>query len=236
MTPPPASPDPPILNLAGDLVALGPQRRDLSSLVQRWLNDFAVLAPLGVPVLPLTYEAELRQFDVTDAATDAIWFTVYERAALRPLGIAGLRDIDHAHGTAEFVIFIGEKDCWGRGYGTEATRLLLDYGFTALGLRNIVLKVYAFNQRGIRAYRRAGFREIGRRRAAFRLAGVAHDVIYMDCLAAEFRSPVSRALIDRYWIGAEDAGSTISELSIEGDLVAIIQRFRAKSKLRHCRA
>jgi RimJ/RimL family protein N-acetyltransferase len=196
MTTPPASPDSPIVNLAGDLVALGPQRRGLADLVQRWLNDFAVLTPLGVPLGPLTYEAELRQFEATDAAAGAIWFTVYERAALRPLGIAGLRDIDHAHGTAEFVVFLGEKDCWGKGYGTETTRLLLDYGFTALGLSNIMLKVYAFNTRGIRAYRRAGFREIGRRRAAYRLAGVPHDVIYIDCLAAEFQSTVLRALLD----------------------------------------
>ena len=62
----------------------------------------------------------------------------------------------------------------------------MDYGFTALSLHSAMLRVYSFNERGIRAYRRAGFREIGRWRQAYRLAGHAHDVIFMDCLATEF--------------------------------------------------
>jgi diamine N-acetyltransferase len=99
------------------------------------------------------------------------------------------------HRTADFDIAIGEKDCWGKGCGTEAAALMLDYGFTALGLHNIHLSVWSFNERAIRAYRRAGFREIGRRRGAHRLGGQAYDVIYMDCLATEFQSPVLRRLL-----------------------------------------
>ena len=58
MNAPDSHADEPILTVVGDHVALGPQRRDLVPLVQRWLNDFAVLAPLGVPLRPLTREAE----------------------------------------------------------------------------------------------------------------------------------------------------------------------------------
>ncbi len=184
-----------ILTIIGDRIALGPQRRDLAALVQRWLNDFAVLAPLGAPLRPLTYEAELKQYEATDAAPDQVWFTIYEHPALRPLGIAGLKDIDHAHRTAEFTIFIGEQDAWGKGCGTETTRLVVDYGFTGLGLHNIMLRVFSFNVRGIRAYTRAGFREIGRRREAFRLGGAVYDTILMDCLATEFESPVLHRLL-----------------------------------------
>jgi RimJ/RimL family protein N-acetyltransferase len=174
-----------ILNLVGERVALGPQRRDLVPLTHRWLNDFAVMAPLGAPLRPVSEEAAVQIYEDSERATDQVWFTVYERTSLRPIGIAGLRDIDRLHRSAEFVIFIGEQDCWGKGYGAETARLLLDYGFTALGLRNIMLKVFSFNERGIRAYHRAGFCEIGRRRHAFRLAGKAHDVIYMDCLSSD---------------------------------------------------
>lgn len=181
-----------IVNLAGDLVALGPQRRDLLPLYQIWLNDFAVMAPLGAPLRPVTAEAEEATYAQTSNNEHEAWFTVYERTTTRPIGIAGLRDIDHRHRTAELVIFLGEKECWGKGYGAEATRLILDYGFTALGLVNIMLRVYSFNERAIRAYRRAGFREIGRRRGAYRLAGQAHDIIFMDYLATEFESPVLR--------------------------------------------
>jgi diamine N-acetyltransferase len=185
----------PVLNLVGEAVALGPQRRDLVPLYQRWLNDFAVLTRLGVPPAPLTHEAEERQYRDTDAAADQVWFTVYERMTLRPLGISGLRDIDHAHSTAEFVIFIGEQELWGRGYGTETTRLVLDHGFTALGLHSILLRVYDFNVRGIRAYTRAGFREVGRWRQAHRLTGRVVDVVFMDCLASEFESPIVQRLL-----------------------------------------
>ena len=179
----------------GELVALGPQRRDLVSLTHRWLNDFEVLAGLGMPPRPLTAEGATALFEQSEAAAGQVWFTIYERATLRPLGIAGLRDIDHTHRTAEFVVFIGEKDCWGRGFGTDTARLLLDYGFNALGLSNIMLKVWSFNERGIRAYRRAGFREFGRRRAAHRLDGGVYDVVYMDCLADELASPALRRLL-----------------------------------------
>lgn len=181
----------PILLIIGEVVALRPQHRGLSPLVHRWLNDAAVAAPLGASLHPLSAEAAARLYDDSEAADDQLWFAVYERVSLRPLGITGLRDIDHRHRTAEFVIFLGEKQYWGKGYGAETARLMLEYGFERLGLHSIMLKVYAFNVRGIRAYRRAGFREIGRRRAAHHVAGNVHDVILMDCLASEF-SPGQR--------------------------------------------
>jgi RimJ/RimL family protein N-acetyltransferase len=90
---------------------------------------------------------------------------------------------------------IGEKDCWNKGYGTEATALVLDYAFTALGLHNVMLRAYAYNQAGIRAYQKAGFREFGRRRQARRLAERAYDVVYMDCLASEFQGGVVRRMV-----------------------------------------
>jgi RimJ/RimL family protein N-acetyltransferase len=94
-----------------------------------------------------------------------------------------------------FAIAIGEKECWGRGYGTEVTQLMLDYGFNVLGLHNIMLTVFSINRRGIRAYLRAGFREIGRRREAVERGGQLLDIVYMDCLATEFESPVLQRLM-----------------------------------------
>jgi RimJ/RimL family protein N-acetyltransferase len=122
-------------------------------------------------------------------------FVIYEKATLRPIGSTGLHQIDHGDRTAEFGIMIGEKECWGKGYGTETTRLVLEYGFVALGLHNIMLRVYAYNDRGIRAYRRAGFREFGRRRQAQRFGDQAYDVIYMECLSTEFQGSVLSKLL-----------------------------------------
>jgi diamine N-acetyltransferase len=181
--------EPPIINFEGDLVALGPIRRDLIPTYQRWINDFSAVRTLGVPPVPMTLERETAWFDGA-ASGDTIIFTVYERASGRPIGNVDLRDIDRHHRTAEFGILIGEPDARGKGYGTEATRLTLDYAFTALGLNNVMLRVFAYNPAAIAAYRKAGFREFGRQREARWYAGRRWDVIFMDCLAGEFESPV----------------------------------------------
>jgi len=177
--------EPPIVTVTGDLVALGPLRRDLLPTYQRWINDLTVVRNLALPLLPVTAEAEAAWYDRTVASSDAV-FTIYERSTWRPIGNAGLHQIDHRHGTAEFGIMIGEADARGRGYGTEATRLMLDYAFTVLGLHNVMLRVYAYNLPAHRAYSKAGFREFGRRREAVRMGGRWWDVIYMECLASEF--------------------------------------------------
>ena len=185
----------PVINIIGELVALGPLARDLLPFYQKWANDFEVSTTAG-DIYPATRDAAAAWYERKNASLQqGVTFTIYEGATLRPIGFTELRHIDHHHGTAMFVILIGEKDCWGKGYGAETARLMLDYGFTALGLHNILLTVFAYNARGIRAYTRAGFREIGRRREARRVGSRAYDVIYMECLASEFQSPVLRRLL-----------------------------------------
>ncbi len=182
--------DQPIVNIVGDLVALGPIRRDLIPTYQRWFNQFEMVRNLAHPPRPMTLEMETGWYDSAANAASVAHFTIYERATWKPIGNVGLGSIDYRNGTADFGIFIGELDCRGKGYGTEATRLTLDYAFTALGLRNVMLTVFAFNLAGIRAYEKAGFREMGRRRAAARVGRQHLDIVYMDCVATEFESPV----------------------------------------------
>lgn len=180
-------PTDPVLVIRGDKIALGPLGRDLLPLYQSWMNNPRVVATLGQPVQPVTAEAEVQWFD--KASTDQehqISFTIYELSTLRPIGNTSLFQIDFRHRCAEYGIVIGEVDCWDRGFGTETTRIMLDYGFNALNLQNILLRVYDYNPRGVRAYTRAGFKKIGVRRQAHWLAGRAHDVILMDCIASEF--------------------------------------------------
>jgi diamine N-acetyltransferase len=181
---------PPIVNIVGERVALGPIRRDLVPLYQRWLNDFGTLRTLFIPPRPLTMEEETAWYE--GAATDsaAAHFTVYETASWRPIGNSQWRGIDFRNRTAEMAIFIGDAADRGKGYGTEATRLMLDYAFTALGLHSAMLTSYAFNLAGQRAYEKAGFREFGRRHECHWMGGQLWDEIYMDCLASEFESPV----------------------------------------------
>ena len=65
-------------------------------------------------------------------------------------------------------------------------KLLLDYGFNYLNFKNIMLKVYSFNERAMKAYKKVGFKEIGRRRESYFLNGKYYDDVYMDILSDEF--------------------------------------------------
>jgi RimJ/RimL family protein N-acetyltransferase len=181
--------DQPIFNIIGERVALGPLRRDLIPLYARWRNDFAIQITFGNPLRPVTIEEQTRWFD-GQASSDARWFTIYEHETQRPIGTTDLFDIEYRYRACEFGILIGEADARGKGYGAEATRLMLDYAFTALGMHNVMLRVAEYNPAGVRAYQKAGFREFGRRRQSDRVNGVYYDEIYMDCLATEFESPV----------------------------------------------
>jgi len=181
----------PILNVVGELVALGPLRRDLLPLYQRWINDLGTMRMLGLPPVPMTAEQEQDWFERQSKPEDYVPFTIYERETLRPIGTTGLHGIDYRNRTATFGIMIGEPDFRGKGYGTEVTRLMLDYAFTALGLHNVMLTVFEFNQAGIRAYQKAGFREFGRRRQCRMMGGKPWDEIFMDCLSSKFERPVT---------------------------------------------
>lgn len=185
--------EPPVINITGEKVALGPMRKEYVPLVFRWLNDFEVTIRSGDPIRSVTMESLLAEFERDSKEQSHRWvdFTIYERATMRPIGGTGLRSIHWPDGTATFGIIIGEKDCWNKGYGTESTRLVLDYGFTVLGLHNIMLTTYGYNEGAYRAYTRAGFREMGRRREAHVWGGRRYDEIAMDCLVTEFERPAT---------------------------------------------
>ena len=182
----------PIINIYGAQVGLGPTTRAQSAIMARWDNDFAVALLSGDRLAPHYTEEYESDYDhyAKGEWRDEIVFSIYELATLRFIGVTDLRRMDAVGRSAEFGIEIGEKDCWGKGYGTEATILMLDYAFNVRGLHNIMLTTYSYNARAIRAYTRAGFREFGRRRECVRLGGRVYDEVYMDCLATEFASPL----------------------------------------------
>jgi diamine N-acetyltransferase len=198
-THPSASEKPPIANIEGAHVALGPLRRELLPDYTRWRNDFAVARTLEYIPGPFTREEREEWFTHASLDTNTIRFTVYERAICRPLGISSLNAIDFRHGTPGFGLVIGGPDARGQSHGTETTRLVLDYAFTVLGLFNVMLHVYSYNEAALRAYLKAGFREFGRRSQSRVLAGQRWDEVYMECLASEFTSPV----LNRGWVADE---------------------------------
>ena len=186
--------DEPDFIVVGDRVALGPLRRELAADYARWMNDPAVrdgLNQMGVAT-PQSQEKWVEENLDRGARSepDVVEFTVYDRKDRAPVGTAGLLGIVHAHGTAEFAIALGERR--GQGLGAEATRLVLDYGFHVLQLRNVLLETLAWNAAGLAAYERAGFRRIGVRRGARISRGEPTDVVLMDAVPEDFGASVLR--------------------------------------------
>lgn len=181
---------PPVINIQGEKVALGPYDKSITETYLRWVNDFDTLRLGGLPIKPRTLEQLIAAFERWGNEQDEIWFLMYEVSTWRPIGWTGLQHIDLHHRSAEFGITIAEKSARGKGYGTEAAQLILDYAFTARGLHSVQLTTAAYNIAGQRAYKKAGFKEAGRVREADFMGGKFWDLLYMDCLASEFTSPV----------------------------------------------
>jgi len=177
----------PILNMRSERIGLGPLRADLIDTYQRWLNDFDLLSMVDRRFRPLTDDWIQSWYDRQSRAnSDCLVFTIWDLATMTPIGNTALQDIDSRTRTAEFGIFIAEPEFRDGGRGTEATRLMLRFAFDTLALENIMLRVYEYNERAITVYKRAGFREIGRRRGAQRYQGRSWDIVLMDITPEDF--------------------------------------------------
>jgi diamine N-acetyltransferase len=176
------------VNVRGTKVALGPYLPEHLLNRVAWLQDpeMAIYSDGTFRVPSLEYESRVNEQFKDEKG---VMFAIYDAQTLTMTGETGLSEINHRDGTAMFGINIGHKAYWGKGYGTEATRLVLDYGFRFLNLYNIALMTFSFNERAIRAYQKAGFKEFGRRRGALLLNGQRYDHVSMDCLASEFEPP-----------------------------------------------
>lgn len=97
----------------------------------------------------------------------------------RPLGSVYIRDIDREHNKAEYGIFIGEDDARGRGIGTAAAKLMLQYCFQEEKLHRIYLRAFATNLQAIRSYEKAGFVREGLLRDDVRIDGKYCDIQWM---------------------------------------------------------
>ena len=113
-------------------------------------------------------------------------FVVEKMKEKEMLGTASLFNCNWIDRSAILGIDILKPENWGKGYGTEAVRLLLDFAFRNLNLNRVELEVFDFNERAQKCYRKTGFKEAGRRRQAKVLDGKYRDVILMDILRNEW--------------------------------------------------
>ena len=154
-----------------------------AAIYTEWLNDLEITANLSMYHSIINIEIEKEFLEKLSKEHN---YSIIENNTNEVIGSCGFIELDHINQTAEAGIFIGNKKYWNKGYGTEAFQLLLDFGFKALNLHNIILKVYSFNERAIRIYNKIGFKKIGKRREALNRGSQTYDIIYMDILRNEF--------------------------------------------------
>ena len=170
--------------IVGNRVYLSPVNADDANIYIRWMNESAA-----------------RSFDqyhqVVSSKSDLKWLFEppidMQRYAMVLLdsdvliGSISIHNINHLNRNAFIGIFIGEEEHRGKGYGAEAVRLIIEYGFKTLNLNNIMLSVHADNYTAIACYEKAGFREVGRFPEWVYKDGQYIDKLYMSILARDFK-------------------------------------------------
>lgn len=134
----------------------------------------------------------ITKFQVTDEMDnwikkkENILFTICEKSSDIPIGITGLFRIDSISRAALFFISIYDPDFWSKGYGKEATKLVLKYSFDILNLNRIQLHVSKDNIKGVKAYEKAGYVIEGTLREAMYHNNKYVDFYVMGILRKEY--------------------------------------------------
>jgi RimJ/RimL family protein N-acetyltransferase len=174
--------------LRGEKVTLRAVAREDLPRLWAFNNDLAVeLAGGGDPPMPQSLARLEAEFDraAAQGGRDGASFAI--EADGQVIGSCGLFNFNETAHTCELGIGIGDRAYWGRGYGRDAVRLLLDYAFRLRNFYKVWLQVNAANARAIGAYRACGFVEEGRLRRHVWCDGRYDDLLYMGVLADEWR-------------------------------------------------
>ncbi|WP_338462341.1 GNAT family protein [Brevibacillus borstelensis] len=160
---------------------------DDAAVYHTWRNDLAVMQSTS-PTLDLFTFEETASFvnQVILGSPSGKSYIIVDKESGKPVGITSLINLDYKNRNAECIIDIGEKECWGKGYGREALQFLLDYAFLELNLHRVSLRVFSFNEKAIRLYERLGFKDEGRSRQSLYRDGRWHDICHMGILQEEY--------------------------------------------------
>jgi len=135
--------------------------KNFSKLAVKWVNNGEVTYYLFTGQTPKNSEQIFNDFKKLLDSHENVIFLIGDKKTKKPIGYAGLYEINLTARKAEFRVFILEKSFWGRGMGTEVTELLTFYGFDRLNLNRIYLGFTADNKGAGKAYAKAGFKEEG---------------------------------------------------------------------------
>ncbi|WP_350270707.1 GNAT family protein [Brevibacterium sp. CBA3109] len=171
----------------GRHVRLRPLQQEDLPYLEQWWFDPSIVVLQNHTVLPRPEGGVSEQFALWSANkdTDAVGFSIELLETEEFVGHVTLFGRNSINQSATLAIVLG-PEFHGHGYGSDAVRLGIKYGFLQLGLNRIELQTWAFNTRGIASYTKAGFVEEGRRREAVFFNGRRHDEVIMAILKEEW--------------------------------------------------
>jgi RimJ/RimL family protein N-acetyltransferase len=172
--------------LKGDRVYLRPVEPDDLAMIRKWVNDVELRGLIG-SVHSMDRSGTEEWFKNLREDKNRIWFVVCLSENDRLIGEAGLLRVFYPWRTADLSLIIGEKDAWGKGYGTEAVHLLMDYAFGYLNLHRLAIGVVGFNERALRFWEKAGFKQEGIQRDGYFHGHKYSDFVMMSVLEDEYR-------------------------------------------------
>lgn len=151
-----------------------------------WRNDIEVMQSTS-PQLDIYTLEETEQFiSMIASQSNAKGYMIEYKETKKTVGIVSLINIDYKNRSAECIIDIGSKDMWGKGIGTDAMSLILEFAFSELNLHRVYLQVFDFNKRAINLYEKIGFTHDGKFREALYRTGKWHDIVIMSILKNEY--------------------------------------------------
>lgn len=172
--------------IEGERIYLSPVNIDDAEIYAKWLNDRKVTDGIHNTSRVMGIENE-REWLQNTLSKGRFIFSIVLKENDTLIGNCGFADCNLIDRIGTLGIFIGEEEYRNNGYGAEALKLLLDYGFNILNLHNISLGVFSFNERAIACYKKIGFKEYGRRHECYYLDGKYHDEIFMEVLKSDYR-------------------------------------------------
>jgi len=172
--------------LIGRRVYLRPFERNDLPYIQKWSNDAELRRLIG-EVSPMSRNEVEKWYKELLADKDRIWFTIVLKKGNRVIGEAGFLRMFRPWRNTDMTIIIGEKEAWGKGYGTETGHLLLGYAFNQLGFHRISVGVVGFNERALRFWKSLGFKKEGVERDEYYYDNEYSDGIMMSIIENEYR-------------------------------------------------
>ena len=170
--------------IIGVNIYLSPINMDDLELYTKWMNDIEVVGHLGNYHRMFSLSTEKTALEGLTKEGQNYAIVLNDGDVL--IGGVSFNEVNHVYRTATVGIFIGEAENRGRGFGTEAMHLIVEYGFKTLNLHNIMLTVHSDNTRAIASYKKVGFTEFGRRHEARFIDGRYLDTIYMEVISTNY--------------------------------------------------